>query len=473
MSLRTRLVLGVLGLLSGGLFVALGATWAALHDSRQDLNHEVLAATARTVSAELASKPPGQRDLEASNGSGDLESAWRDLARRGDIPSFLQLRGADGRARDTVAEGAYPVLPDPVTPDPDRPYFTAAGSDDSRWLVHAVPLRDSGETLVVAMTSSASDELMSRTAAVALVSTSVSAVAVALLAILVVGRGLRPLETMARTAERIGAGDLGRRVAPGPPGTEVGRLADAFNTMLDQLQGAFAERSASEARLRRFVADAAHELRTPVATIRGHAELFRRGGSDRPGDHAKILRRVESEAVRLAGLVDELLLLARLDQGRPLDAAPVALHHLVSDAVTDAGARQPARSITLENRSVTVVGDEARLRQVLDNLLANVLAHTDVDCPASVAVRVEAGHAVVEVCDTGPGLDGEAQERVFDRFYRAAGATARAPGGSGLGLSIVEAVVRAHRGEVRVQSVPGSGTTVTVRLPLAPQGRAS
>lgn len=484
MSIRTRLVLGVLGLLAAGFFIALGATWAALEDARQDINHEILTRTGQRLSATLSGRPAGSRTLRVvDEGPGvdpdDLEASWRDLARDGDIPSFVQIRNADGSVRQSLGMGAQPQLPVPLDPRhrppepaPDRPHperFVPASDATGRgWLVRVSPLGSDGETLLVGMSSSTADELLSRTASVAVVSTALTVAAVALLALAVVGRGLRPLEDMARTAVQIGEGDLALRVVAGPPGTEVGRLGTAFNTMVTQLEQAFAERAASQERLRRFVADAAHELRTPVATIRGHAALFRLGGAERPEDHAKILRRVESETTRMGALVDEMLLLARLDQGRALDMKPVALHHLASDAVTDARARDPRRRIDLEVEPATVIGDEPRLRQVLDNLLSNVLQHTDRTCPAMLVVRAEAGSVVVEVADSGPGLQPEERERVLDRFYRAEGATARAPGGSGLGLSIVAAVVEAHGGSVEVESEFGVGTTIIVRLPAGP-----
>ncbi|ALG14110.1 sensor histidine kinase [Kibdelosporangium phytohabitans] len=305
------------------------------------------------------------------------------------------------------------------------------------------------------------DELLSRSLNVALVSGGVALLAVALLSWRAVRRGLRPLDDIADTAAEIGSGDLTKRVPPGPPDTEMGKLSDALNGMLTQLETAFAERQASEDRLRRFVADASHELRTPIATIRGHAELFRRGAATRPDDLAKVMRRIESEAERMGVLVDELLLLARLDQGRPLESNPVDLCALATDAVADALATSPGRTISLTASPAVVLGDSLRLRQVLGNLLSNVLQHTPESATATVRVTAADGNAILEVADTGPGIADV--ERIFERFHRAA--ESRTHAGAGLGLSIVAAVVEAHGGHVEVESELDRGSRFTVTLP--------
>ncbi|RSM84307.1 sensor histidine kinase [Kibdelosporangium aridum] len=301
-------------------------------------------------------------------------------------------------------------------------------------------------------TTRSAEELLSRSLNVAFISGGVALLAVGVLSWHVVRRGLRPLDDIADTAAEIGSGDLSRRVPSAPANTEIGKLSVALNGMLSRLE-------ASEDRLRRFIADASHELRTPIATIRGHAELFRRGAASRPDDLAKVMRRIESEAARMGELVDELLLLARLDQGRPLESAPVDLSALAADAVADALATDPGREITLDALPVTVLGDSLRLRQVLGNLLSNVLQHTT--SSAHVRAVPVGAWAVVEVHDTGPGIADV--ERVFERFYRAA--ESRTHGGAGLGLSIVAAVVEAHGGHVTVSSELGKGSTFTVSLP--------
>ena len=237
--------------------------------------------------------------------------------------------------------------------------------------------------------------------------------------------------------------------------------------MLAQIEQAFVERTASEARLRRFLADASHELRTPLTSIRGYSELFRRGAGARPEDLATSMRRIEEESARMGVLVDDLLLLARLDQGRPLERVPVDLARIAADAVDDARAVAPERQISLDSpASLTVEGDELRLREVAANLLSNAVEHTPPGSPIEVHLSEEERHAVVEVRDHGPGLSEEQRAAVFEPFYRSDTSRARERGGAGLGLAIVAAIVAAHGGEVRVSSEPGEGATFRVSLPL-------
>jgi two-component system OmpR family sensor kinase len=284
-----------------------------------------------------------------------------------------------------------------------------------------------------------------------------------------VRRELRPLERIGETAGAIAAGELSRRVDTADPRTEVGRLGLSLNAMLQQIEQAFAERKASEERLRRFLADASHELRTPLTSILGYSELFRRGASGRPEDLATSMRRIEEEAARMGVLVDELLLLARLDEGRPLDHAPVDLVRIAEDAVADARAVDPTRAITLESpETETLTGDEARLREVSANLLANALAHTAPGTPVEVRVGDEGPNAVLQVSDSGPGLSGEERAHVFEPFYRSDPSRGRGSGGAGLGLSIVAAIVEAHGGTVEVLESPGGGASFRVVIPRGP-----
>jgi two-component system OmpR family sensor kinase len=281
-----------------------------------------------------------------------------------------------------------------------------------------------------------------------------------------VRRELRPLAHIEETAGAIAAGDLSRRVDMADPRTEVGRLGVSLNAMLQQIEQAFAERKASEDRLRRFLADASHELRTPLTSIRGYSELFRRGASVRPDDLATSMRRIEEEAARMGVLVDELLLLARLDQGRPLDHAPVDLVRIAEDAVADARAVDPTRAITLQAPETQVLtGDEARLREVTANLLANALAHTPSGTPVEVLVDDEGPNAVLQVSDSGPGLSEEERAHVFEPFYRSDPSRGRGSGGAGLGLSIVAAIVAAHGGTVEALPTDGIGATFRVVIP--------
>lgn len=289
----------------------------------------------------------------------------------------------------------------------------------------------------------------------------------------VVHRSLRPLLEVEQTAAAIAAGQLDRRVPERDPRTEVGRLSLALNGMLTQIQQAVAssESSAetarsSEDRMRRFITDASHELRTPLTTIRGFAELYRQGAAR---DVAMLLSRIESEASRMGLLVDDLLLLARLDVQRPLEHHRVDLLALASDAVHDARAIDPKRTVTMEvldgPGTPEVLGDEPRIRQVLSNLVANALQHTPTSAAVIVRVGTDGDDAVIEVADRGPGMSQQDASRVFERFYRTDSSRARASGGTGLGLSIVDSLVHAHGGTVSVKTAPGQGCCFRVTLP--------
>jgi two-component system OmpR family sensor kinase len=304
----------------------------------------------------------------------------------------------------------------------------------------------------------------------------------ALAAYTMVRTALRPLTKIEQTAAAIAGGDLSRRVDNDDPNTEVGRLGLALNTMLEQIETAFLAREASEAtarrseeKMRRFVADASHELRTPLTSIRGFAELHRQGAVTDPAEVSRLLHRIEDEAERMGLLVDDLLLLARLDQQRPFEHGPVDLRVLAADAVEAARATAPAREIRLDlptgevDGELVVAGDEPRLRQVLSNLLDNALAYSPADSPITVlggpTRRDGRDMAFVQVRDRGPGLVPEQAERVFERFYRTDRARSRAHGGTGLGLSIVAAITAAHGGSVELDTAPGEGATFRVLLP--------
>ena len=298
-------------------------------------------------------------------------------------------------------------------------------------------------------------------------------VAIALLGLWVVRLGLRPLAEIEQTAGAIAAGDLSRRVERADERTEVGRLGLALNAMLSQIESAFRAREASERKLRRFVADASHELRTPLTAVRAYAELFTRGADKRPDDLARAMTGISRESERMSLLVDDLLLLARLDEGRPLERKDVELERVVGDAVETARTVEPDRPIELHAEHAVVIGDRDRLRQVVDNLLGNVRAHT----PAGAPVEVSVASGERRRRDRGQGLRAgdEAQEdvaRVFERFYRADASRSRASGGVGLGLSIVAAVAEAHGGTASASSEPGAGTTFASPCRCARGGHA-
>jgi two-component system, OmpR family, sensor kinase len=463
MSLRGRLLVATLVLVTLGLLAADGVTYGLLRSSlfgRVDRQLQLLASGAlRAPRVDFGS--PAERDrvtyasfAELLDGSGNSVSAFPLSFGRVDLPKLPpRLPGASAAASQTDAQ-----------------IFTARGAQNGvRYRVLAAPVVDGG-TLVVGIPLADVDATLHRLMFVEGGATAAVLIAVGLLALWLVKIGLRPLEEMGHTADAIAAGDLSKRVEPADGRTEVGRLGIALNAMLERIETAFAARAASEARLRRFIGDASHELRTPLTSIRGYAELFRRGAKARPDDLAKSMRRIEEESARMGTLVDELLLLARLDQGRPLERAPVDLARVATDAVEDARVIQPDRSIEIETPDALVVeGDEARLRQVVANLVGNALVHT----PAEAKVRVRAvtagAEAFVEVSDTGPGLSDEDAKRVFDRFYRVDTSRSRESGGGvGLGLSIVAAIAEAHGGRVWVNTAPGAGATFTVALPIVP-----
>ncbi len=326
--------------------------------------------------------------------------------------------------------------------------------------------------LLIATPLTGAEGTLHRLFLIELVATAAVLAVLAALALWLVGLGLRPLVAMGETAKAITQGDLSRRVEQVDEKTEIGRLGLLLNTMLSQIETAFQAREASELKLRRFVADASHELRTPVTAIRAYAELFSRGAAERPEDIERSMLGVRLASERMSALVDDLFLLAHLDEGRPLAQEAVDLDTVVADAIEVSQALDPDRPVTVETRETVVIGDRSRLRQLVDNLLANVRAHTPPTAPLSVTLSHSGETAVLRVSDSGPGIDEESLTHVFERFYRAEASYARAQGGSGLGLAIVQALAEAHGGSAAASSQPGEGATFTVTLPLAPIERA-
>jgi two-component system, OmpR family, sensor kinase len=350
------------------------------------------------------------------------------------------------------------------TPDPNAVIVGSKGDPDGQYRIEAVDIPQ-GTLMTAISLNPTSDTLTSLRRIELLVSLAV-VLLMGLLSLWVVRRGLRPLRDMAETADAIASGDLTRRVPGVPNSTEVGRLGLALNQMLTQIEGAFAEKSASEDRLRQFVADASHELRTPLTSIRGYAELLRRGGISDDAGVERALRRVEDEATRMGGLVEDLLLLAELDRGRPLRVEPVDLRQICIDVVADANAVEHGHQLTLQpGNAVMVLGDPERLAQVAHNLVRNALAHTPAGTRVTVSARVSLGMGALQVLDEGPGIDPRDADRVFDRFYQ--GDPSRSGGGTGLGLAIVRAIAEAQGGTARMSMPPGGGTAVVVTVPLA------
>lgn len=349
-----------------------------------------------------------------------------------------------------------------------RPFTVPSTTGGGTWRVVAYQPPGDEDTLVLGARLDEMEATLSRMLTVLGVATVLVLAALGAMALWVLRLGVRPLADMAETAGAIAAGDLSSRVDHTDDRTEAGKLGTALNAMLEQIEEAFDERAATEERLRRFVADASHELRTPLTSIRGYAELWRAGGLRDTGDLADAMRRMEQEARRMGCLVDDLLLLAQLDQGRPLEMVPVAMDPLVADAVQDAQAVEPDRPIDVSCEPATVLGDDHRLRQVVGNLLTNARLHTRPGTPVHVNLKQVGDTVRLEVADEGPGLESDVAARIFERFYRGDPARTRARGGSGLGLSIVASVAEALGGRASVETAPGAGARFIVELPAAP-----
>jgi two-component system OmpR family sensor kinase len=460
MSLRARLLVVLAVLAVAGLAAADAATYYSLRSflvARVDRSVEAGAQSIRRSVLTRGRLDPGEL--------GSLSSVTPGLY-IGGVVSTTTVRWVQAAPRPGENLSAPPPTHIAQTAHPNGKIFTTGAQHGStRYRVDTIPLPGSITLLIAAPLNEVRDTLKRLLLIEALVSLGVVAAIVGV-GLWLVRASLRPLVRIEQTAAAIAEGDLGRRIENVDERTEVGRLGRALNAMLGHIERAFAERTASEERLRRFVGDASHELRTPLSSVQAYAELFRRGARDRPEDLARAMAGIEREAQRMGVLVDDLLLLARLDQGRPLDAKPVDVSALAEEAVDVARTVDPDRPLELDAQTgVSVSGDAARLRQVIDNLLANVRAHTPPGTPARVRVARENGSVVVEVADEGPGVPAETAAHVFERFYRGDPSRGRDAGGSGLGLAIVAAIVEAHGGNVGLSS-NGDGRGATFRLTL-------
>jgi two-component system OmpR family sensor kinase len=475
-SLRLRLLLG-LGLVA----VVVVAVAVVVTRTTED---SLLA----KVDEQLRSEAPGGR-TGVAGAQGEASAIWSgppDLApdpapAGGELierfrPTTLWTGGVRGGRVVTYTaptdDGGAQIVPtftedqiDAIRPDG---FLTVGGVGADRFRIFAreVDTRVGPVTVLVGAPLDDIDSSVQRLVAVEVGATVSVLALLVLVALWVLRLGVRPIKQMTATATAIGAGDLSQRVPEADPTTEAGELGVALNSMLARIEEAFAASAASEDRLRRFVADASHELRTPITTIRGYAELHRRGGLEDPDARSSAMVRTEQEAVRMGRLVEDLLLLARLDQGRPLDTDPVDLGALAADARDDTAVAHPDHPVTLVvDPACVVVGDEHRLRQVLANLVANAVAHTPAGTTIALTVAAAGDDVVLTVADTGPGMPAELAGRAFERFARGDVARSRAEGSTGLGLSIVQAIVEAHGGSVSLSSVEGEGTTVRVALP--------
>ncbi|HVA04173.1 MAG TPA: HAMP domain-containing sensor histidine kinase [Acidimicrobiales bacterium] len=443
-----------------------------------------------TSPASSTSKPANEASSQPPTCNG-FAGLSEDLLRELDPGTFIEVRSASNailcRSMQPAplggSESADPTLPTRITgfvsdtADFHEPtvYFTSA---DSQYRLRVSVLSGgpySGGQLVIGLPVGSTISTLDRLVAVELAVSGAALLAALLLGWWLVRVSFRPLRTVEATAEAIARGELAERVPGDEARTEVGRLARAINVMLGRIERAFAQRDAteqdlraSEARMRQFVADASHELRTPLTAVSAYAELFEQGAATRADDLKRVMHGIRSETARMGSLVEDLLLLARLDEGRPLEREEVELLGVAAEAVQTAstvGPQWPVRLVA--SHPVEIVGDRMRLRQVLDNLLANVRTH----CPAGTrtVVTVDTDHhdAVISVADDGPGLSTEEATRVFERFFRADPSRSRGMGGAGLGLSIVASITHAHSGTVTASSGSDGGTVFTVRLPLS------
>jgi two-component system OmpR family sensor kinase len=470
LSLRARLVLGVIVLTAIGLVAADIATYTSLRSFLFD-----------RVDNTLDSAHPSIEQAVFGGGAGPNPLQTLAAIVPGDCIEVRALSGQVVGSRCIArfpdeAAAPPPRLPKsislpakPNTPDGDRVHRLTVGATrgGDRYRVRAsIEPRASNYLLVISAPLSSVDSTLHRLFLIELLVTVAVLAALAGLGLWVIRLGLRPLREIEGTAAAIAAGDLTQRVERAEERTEVGRLGLALNAMLGQIESAFRAREASEARLRRFVADASHELRTPLSAVRAYAELFERGAGQKPNDLARAMGGIARESQRMSLLVEDLLLLARLDEGRPLEREPVDLEQVVGEAVETAKTVEPDRPIEFTAEHAVVLGDRERLRQVVDNLLSNVRAHTPRSAPVRVDVSTSDGQVVLEVEDSGAGLTQEQLEQVFERFYRADPSRSQESGGVGLGLSIVAAVVAAHGGSATASSKPGKGAAFAVSLPL-------
>ncbi|AUG78690.1 Putative two-component system sensor kinase [Kitasatospora sp. MMS16-BH015] len=480
LSLRARLLVLALALVTIGLgvsdVVVLGTVRSQLVDQADG--------QLKRFAVQLGRRAPG-----ASRTPGQGPNVRR-LGQMLPSQYLVDYLDVDGRVQQTLRQPAE------ADPGPDLDELSPAQlvakvgagftlpneRHDGHWRVVVLPLQRSDFSvsgvpsyLLAAVSLDDVDSTVAELSNAFLVIGGVVLVLIAGLGFFAVRAGLRPLARIGQDAELIAAGRLSHRMPELAPRTEVGRLSASLNEMLTQIEAAFAARAESEARMRRFVADASHELRTPLAGIRGFAELYRMGALAGPTEVQRTMQRIESEAVRMGGLVEDLLTLARLDEERPLDLAPMDLRTLAADALHDLTALDPGRPVALTGplgsgapQAAPVLGDEARLRQVVTNLVGNAVKHTPPGTAVRIGVGAGPGGCLLEVADSGPGLTPDQAARVFDRFYRVDPSRSRHEGGgAGLGLAIAAALAHAHGGSLTLDSTPGQGAAFRLLIPKA------
>jgi two-component system OmpR family sensor kinase len=473
-TLKSKLTLAVaVVLLVATTLLAVAVVRGVQSSAVQQIDQQLLDIASRPISGAgappgVSPRPPDQDGAESSDASEDeVEARYRLIAE-----AYYDVDGtlvATTHAGFTDDPEPLPSLPETAPPGslPTNPVTVPAVDGSLEYRVLAV--EEAEGTRVIAISLANVQTTMDDLVRLVLFAGGVVVLGASLVSWVIIRRSLQPIDNMIDTAGVIAAGDLSQRIDHPEDGTEIGRLAKALDDMLAQLDTAFAEREASEEQLRRFAADASHELRTPVAAIRGYAELYQQGGIPPGKSLDRAIARIGSESTRMGRLVEDLLLLARLDQQQPLEWSQVDLSVLVRDAAADVRALDPDRSVTAEASGPVVVrGDERRLRQVVTNLVTNARTHTPEGTPIHLRARLDtaSAEAVLEVADEGPGIDPEIRTRVFDRFFRGDKSRKVGTGGSGLGLSIVAGVVSAHGGGVDIADFDPHGASFVVRLPL-------
>ncbi|MEO6123678.1 MAG: HAMP domain-containing sensor histidine kinase [Ilumatobacteraceae bacterium] len=470
MTLRLRLVAGLVVLLTIGLAIFGFSTYGVYSRTEHDRLDDQLRNAFPSVATELLRREgfavPGIGTRGATAPAGTYAQL---VDPNGTVVQDASVVLVGVQEADSIDRPALPV--DLIGTDQKNRLFTTGssiGSGEWRVLVTKVVVDEAGDAYRVVVASPTTD-VTNSLHRFALIEALAAA---GLLVILAVGswfilrRGLRPLEQMATSTRSITAGALSQRVTPSDDRSEVGQLGLALNTMLDEIEVAFNEREATEFKLRQFLADASHELRTPLTSIQGFAELFRLGGDHPDFDLPLVMRRIEQESARMKVLVEDLLLLARLDEQRLGERTPVDVAVLAADACSDARATAPDRPVTLAAPEPVVVdGFADHLRQALANLVTNAIRHTPTGTSIEISARVIGVEAVIQVRDHGAGLDPNAAAHVFDRFWQAD--SARVGAGSGLGLAIVASIAAEHAGSASVANALDGGAVFTIRIPLA------
>jgi two-component system OmpR family sensor kinase len=474
LSLRARLLIGLVVLSAVGLGVMAVVTYEEQRSflltrvNQQVGDSRLPVAVALNLIHPQGTTPPSRPPTAGGRAPGTFQTSG----------TYAIVLGTDGKVAEvhsfTYGEPAAsaPSLPRglPVSQFQSRSIhlFTVNSTSGSglRYRAAAFSLRD-GRTLVIAVPLRDVDQTLQRLLVVELLVGAAVILALVVLGWIVIRLGLRPLERIGRVASEIARGNLSRRVTPANDRTEVGRLGIALNEMLGQIEHAFADRGRSEERLRSFLADASHELRTPLASIRGYAELYRLGATNDPAEVARAMSRIEAEATRMGILVDNLLLLARLEELPETPLVAVDLSELAEHAAQDTRAAAPDRQVLVSaDQPVRVLGDPEQLRQVFSNLTRNAVIHTPPGTPIEITVAADGERALIEVRDHGPGLPADAGDRLFERFWRTEGGRSRGRGGAGLGLAIVKAIVEAHHGSVEARTDEQGGAVFTATLPL-------